>query len=115
MYEITLLNSTTDSESLWMVLSILCTQPLFYLKNFFLQKVYISYFSGHFTETNTTEAVERSNDRGHSYLVQSEGWGKCSIFQFGAYYGGRLLNFLFTRLRKYSSRSSLLSSFKILL
>ena len=38
MYEITLLNSTTDSESLWMVLSILCTQPLFYLKNFFYRK-----------------------------------------------------------------------------
>ena len=47
--------------------------PFFFL---ILQKLYTFYFSGHFTETNTTDTVERSNDCGLSCLVQSEDWGK---------------------------------------
>ena len=114
MYEIALLNSTTDSESLWMVLSILCTQSLFCLLKKNLQKVYTFYFSGHFTETNTTDTVERSNDCGCLVWFSLRVGGKCSIFQFYVYYWRQAFEFSLYQIKEiYSSRPSLLSSFKI--
>ena len=93
MCQIPLLNSAIDSESLWMVLSILCTQSLFSNEDFtlffFFYRNYIPfiYFSGHITETNTTNTKLKE-----ATIVDIFVWfslkvrGKCSIFQFYVYY-----------------------------